>query len=172
MCGPDAEAEARTKCPGPFGGGGSGTYVPTGGFSGGGRSAGGAGGEAGVGGADGVGEGGAGGSGGHEFSAYLDEEGNCRIDAPFQDLGCPSTYSEALLTERCAAPNCLGGCGSQAIVESPCPPRLRCAYNASSGELEGVVLRSNEAIYCEGQADELIYGEACVSDLEDLCGPN
>lgn len=166
MCGPGADL--RTKCPGPTfeGAGGTSGFVPTGGFreggKGGGTSTGGAGGS-GVG-AGGHG-GGAGGTGGQVSGEYVDELGACRSDEDFFDVGCPPTFEEALGIERCAAPNCVGACGFQQVVETPCAPRLRCAYGASSGMLEGAVRLEREPTFCGGASESLVYGAACTDDV-------
>lgn len=170
MCGPGADV--TTKCDGLHfdGGGGSGTYVPTGGFnstgggSGTGVGAGGAGGSDGAGGAGG--KGGVGGSGGVATTEpYLDEEGYCRSSDLDEAFGCAPTYGEALGVEPCGSPNQTGVCGLQLVVETPCPPWIRCAYNAETHELEGVVWTQAEPLFCDGQATTMIYGEACTTAI-------
>lgn len=104
---------------------------------------------------------GAGGTGGTSDNHYVDDQGNCRSDAAFDDLGCPSTYAEALLMDRCGTGLCQGTCGYQHIVQDLCSPGLRCAYDAGTGQLSGVVVNAHAFVFCDGVAASVIYGEVC-----------
>lgn len=158
-CGPDGEPCPKRVDPG------SGTWVPGGGFQGGGKKGdGGSGGEGGAGGAGGVG--GTGGDGGAGGGSHLDPDGNCRVDALPPTHLCAPTYPEATGIERCASPNCELPCGvDQLVVDTPCAPFVRCAYDAFSMELIGAVVLDLEPTFCEGAATTLIYGDACTENL-------
>jgi len=116
------------------------------------------------------GEGGAGGAGGEE--QYVDDQGICRTDASFDRLGCPQTYAEALLMDRCGSGLCQGVCGFQLFVQDFCTPSLRCVYGIEQ-MLVGVVLGSDVPEFCEESSRILVYGDACPESLEELgaeCG--
>ena len=56
------------------------------------------------------------------------------------------------------------------MVDTPCAPYVRCTYGLHTYELEGVIVRENEPVFCNGQSDTLIFGDGCI-ETELSCGP-
>lgn len=92
---------------------------------------------------------------------YRDEEGICRSDGDFLELGCAATFDLALAGPHpCGTAGiCAGTCGEWLVVHHACTPSLGCTYDPLSRALVGVVRGDDVPASCGETSYTVTYGD-------------